>query len=238
MLFDMQVFYLSKLELGHTQVIFPEEESRHLSKVLRKKPGDLVQATNGRGFLATLQLEVVLPKTCKAQVVSQHQEAENIFKVHIAIAPTKSIDRMEWFLEKATEIGIHRISPIICEHSERKMLKTERLRKILIAAMKQSQRTYLPVLDEAVSFSAFVQSANDNQKFIAHCADFPKQNFKNAIAPKRNVCVLIGPEGDFSHSEIEQAQQAGFLGVSLSEKRLRTETAAWVVTHIALLANG
>lgn len=238
MLFDMQVFYLPQLEPNQTQVSFPEEESRHLSKVLRKKKGDLVQATNGRGHLATLQLESVMPKSCKGQVVSKHQEAPDPFKVHIAIAPTKSIDRMELFLEKATEIGVHHFSPIVCAHSERKVLKTERLEKILIAAMKQSQRTYLPVLDEVTSFENFIQSVKAKQKFIAHCADFPKVNLKEAIKPQTDICILIGPEGDFSPIEIELAQQAGFVAVSLSEKRLRTETAAWVAGHIALLANG
>lgn len=237
MLFDMQVFYLPQLEPDQTQVSFPEEESRHLNKVLRKKTGDLVQATNGRGLLATLQLESVMPKSCKGQVVSKHTDDEDTFKVHIAIAPTKSIDRMEWFLEKATEIGVHHISPILCVHSERKVLKTERLEKILIAAMKQSQRTYLPVLDEVTSFENFIQSVKSEQKFIAHCADLPKVNFKTVVTPLTDVCVLIGPEGDFSPNEIELAQQAGFVAVSLSEKRLRTETAAWVAGHIALLAN-
>lgn len=237
MLFDMQVFYLPQLEPDQTQVSFPEEESRHLSKVLRKKTGDLVQATNGRGLLATLQLESVMPKSCKGQVVSKYTDDEDTFKVHIAIAPTKSIDRMELFLEKATEIGVHHISPILCVHSERKVLKTERLEKILIAAMKQSQRTYLPVLDEITSFENFIQSVKAEQKFIAHCADLPKVNFKTAVTPHNDVCVLIGPEGDFSPNEIELAQQSGFVAVSLSEKRLRTETAAWVAGHIALLAN-
>lgn len=237
MLFNMQVFYLPQLEPDQTQVTFPEEESRHLSKVLRKKTGDLVQATNGMGLLATILMESVMPKSCKGQVVSKHSEAEDTFKVHIAIAPTKSMERMELFLEKATEIGVHQISPILCAHSERKVLKTERLEKILIAAMKQSQRTYLPVLDEVTSFENFIQSVKAQQKFIAHCADLPKVNLKTSITPHTNVCVLIGPEGDFSLNEIEIAQQAGFLAVSLSDKRLRTETAAWVAAHIALLAN-
>lgn len=233
----MQTFYLSGITEPPKTVVFPPDESRHLAKVLRKKTGDKVLLTNGHGLLMTVELTEINTKSCKALVTDHTTEPKDSFSIHIAIAPTKSIERFEWFLEKATEIGIHRISPIICEHSERKVLKTDRLHKILVAAMKQSQRTYLPVLEAPSSFDDFIKAARADQKLIAHCDNSSKQDLKKVIQKGAQVCLLIGPEGDFSPAEIEKAHAAGFQPVSLGEKRLRTETAALMGCHTVVLMN-
>jgi len=156
--------------------------------------------------------------------------------LHLAVAPTKNIDRFEWFLEKATEIGVNEITPIICEHSERKVLKMDRLQKVVQSAMKQSLRTYLPILHEPVPFKDLMEKDHSGILFIAHCQEEEKLELKRRVAPDKKITILIGPEGDFSPSEIDLAYEKGFLSVSLGESRLRTETAAiYACTTVAVL---
>lgn len=233
----MQLFYQPDITQDTTQIVFDSEESRHLVKVLRKKPGDAIWVTNGAGSLFTCEIDLISHKTTTAKVTGHHLENPEPYHLHVAIAPTKSADRLEWFLEKATEIGIHRITPIICDHSERTNLKTDRLEKIVEAAMKQSLRCFLPKIDKPVSFQNFILENSDADKFVAHCADKEKQLLKNLLLPHRDVLILIGPEGDFSENEIKLALNAGFKPVSLGEKRLRTETAALAACHTVALVN-
>ena len=159
------------------------------------------------------------------------------FRVHIAIAPTKNIERIEWFLEKATEIGINRVTPLLCRFSERKEIKAERLEKVMISAMKQSLKAYLPQLDELTRFNEFIQQPFDGQKYIAHCDNQHRDLLRNKVIPGQNYLILIGPEGDFSTEEIELALKHGFQPVSLGESRLRTETAGLVACHTVNLLN-
>lgn len=233
----MQLFYQPDIAQDATQIVFDSEESRHLVKVLRKKPGDVIWVTNGAGSLFTCEIDLISSKTATAKVLKHSLENPESYHLHIAIAPTKSTDRLEWFLEKATEIGIHRITPIICDHSERTNLKIERLEKIVEAAMKQSLRCYLPKIDKPISFQNFISEKSEADKFVAHCVDTDKQLLKNSLLPHRAILILIGPEGDFSEKEINLALNAGFKPVSLGEKRLRTETAALVACHTAALIN-
>ncbi|MDT8414008.1 MAG: 16S rRNA (uracil(1498)-N(3))-methyltransferase [Flavobacteriaceae bacterium] len=233
----MQLFYQPELDQTHTNCLFPAAESLHLAKVLRKKSGDVVQVTNGKGYLFDVQLTHINPKQSVGEIVRTHFEAPDAFHLHLAVAPTKSMDRFEWFLEKATEIGIHEITPIICENSERKVIKIERLQKILQAAMKQSLRSYLPQLNEPVSLSTLLENVQASQRFIAYCGDAGQKPLTGLVKPKTAVLLLIGPEGDFSEKEIDMATHHNFDAVTFGEKRLRTETAALVGCHIVNLAN-
>jgi 16S rRNA (uracil1498-N3)-methyltransferase len=155
----------------------------------------------------------------------------------LAVAPTKMNERYEWFLEKATEIGLQEITPIICEHSERKVIKTDRFQKILESAMKQSLHYYLPKLNEPISFRDFINKENKGQKFIAHCEETDKKSLKNELKTNQDITVLIGPEGDFSVKEIQSALEQNYIPVSLGQTRLRTETAAVVACHSVIFKN-
>ena len=159
------------------------------------------------------------------------------FYTHIVVAPTKMNDRLEWFLEKATEIGVHEITPIICDHSERKVYKIDRAEKIIQAAMKQSLHYYIPKINEPISFAQFVKSNFEGQKFIAHCEETDKKSLKSVLKPNQNIIMLIGPEGDFSEKEITLALENDFTAVSLGNTRLRTETAAIVACHSVVFVN-
>lgn len=221
----MQLFYNPSLDNSFKQFFFSPEESKHIVKVLRKKEGDFLSITNGRGYLFEAKVLEANPKKCKAQIVSEEKTIQGLHTLHIAIAPTKMNDRFEWFLEKATEIGINEITPILCEHSERKVIKSERLEKVLQSAMKQSLQTYLPKLNPMVTFGEFVQSARAELKFVAHCHKGEKLELKRRVQADKNVIILIGPEGDFSKEEVDMATEHGFWSISLGRNRLRTETA-------------
>lgn len=221
----MQLFYNPSLDNSFKQFFFSPEESKHIVKVLRKKEGDFLNITNGRGYLFEAKVLEANPKKCKAQIVSEEKTIQRLHTLHIAIAPTKMNDRFEWFLEKATEIGINEITPILCEHSERKVIKSERLEKVLQSAMKQSLQTYLPKLNPMVTFGEFVQSARAELKFVAHCHKGEKLELKRRVQADKNVIILIGPEGDFSKEEVDMATEHGFWSISLGRNRLRTETA-------------
>lgn len=233
----MQLFYTNTLQEGDTVYSFDKEESKHIIKVLRKKEGDILFVTNGLGFLFKTEIILATEKKCTVSILSKEQKERDTYHIHLAVAPTKMNERYEWFLEKATEIGIHEITPIICDHSERKVLKTERFEKILQSAMKQSNQYYLPKLNAPVSFKDFMNTKQQGNLYIAHCEETNKTGLKDCITVKENYILLIGPEGDFSTKEIETALQNGYQPVSLGNTRLRTETAGIVACHTFVLAN-
>ena len=233
----MQLFYNPNIDESTEQFSFSKEESRHISKVLRKNIGDLLTITNGNGWLFEAEIISADLKNCVAIIVSKELKPKKEYSLHLAVAPTKMNDRYEWFLEKATEIGIDSITPIICDHSERKIIKEERFKKILQSAMKQSLQCYLPKLNTAITFKEFIQQSFSGQLFIAHCEESDKKSLKNQINPNQDITILIGPEGDFSSKEIEMATNHKFLPVALGDTRLRTETAAIVSCHSIAFAN-
>ncbi len=234
----MQLFYNKDITSTDSQFTFDKTESRHIVKALRKKEGDLLHITNGKNELLTVQILLANDKRCLVEVVNTEAKPKPWnYKLHIAIAPTKNNDRLEWFLEKATEIGIDEITPIICSNSERTVLKTERLDKILQSAMKQSLKFVLPKLHEPIKFSDFIKQDFDGDLYIAHCEELDKKPFAKTIKTNTNIVILIGPEGDFSPAEIEKALEHKFSPVTLGESRLRTETAGVVVTQTVALIN-
>ncbi|MGP1993401.1 16S rRNA (uracil(1498)-N(3))-methyltransferase [Zobellia laminariae] len=235
----MQLFYNPDLDKSISQFTFSQEESRHIVKVLRKTEGDILHITNGKGYIFESEILLADQKRCKAQIVSTKKKHAKAHWLHIVVAPTKNNDRFEWFLEKATEIGVNEITPIFCERSERKVIKKERLEKVIQSAMKQSLRTYLPKLNDAISFKDFMEQEQNGLLFIAHCEEEEKVDLKRRVAPDKDITILIGPEGDFSQNEISNAYEKGFLPVSLGEYRLRTETAAIVAcTTVNMINNG
>ena len=233
----MQLFYNSEIKNGDSTFFFDKEESKHIVKVLRKKESDKIFITNGLGYLFESEIILASEKKCEVKIIKETFQQPDTFYTHIAVAPTKMNDRLEWFLEKATEIGIHEITPIICDHSERKIYKIDRAEKIIQAAMKQSLHYYLPKINEPISLSHFVKSNIDGQKFIAHCEETDKKSFQKEIAKNEKVTILIGPEGDFSTKEINLAIANQFIPVTLGNTRLRTETAALVACHTIALLN-
>lgn len=219
--------------------ILPLDESAHCVRVLRKKEGDAIYITDGKGHFFDAEIVEAHSKHCIVNIINTINEPklwEN--NLHIAFAPTKNMDRIEWFAEKATEIGIDRFTPLLCRHSERKEIKLPRIEKILVSAMKQSQKAFVPLLDEMTSFSEFVKQPFEGQKFIAHCYPQEKQLLKQAYKPATNVLILIGPEGDFSEDEVRMALVNGFEPISLGNSRLRTETAALVACNTIQIING
>lgn len=234
----MQLFYNPDLTKEDSEISFEKDESRHIVKVLRKKIGDTLELTNGKGYFFEATLMSTNPKQCIAQINSFKKEKPLPYSLHLAVAPTKLNDRFEWFLEKATEIGISEITPIICDHSERKVIKPERYEKIMVSAAKQSLKAYMPKLNNAISFSEFLTTIPLSKiNCIAHCEETKKQSLKDILKPAQDTLLLIGPEGDFSVGEIEQAVNAGFIPVTLGASRLRTETAAIVACHSVAFIN-
>ncbi|WP_396193710.1 16S rRNA (uracil(1498)-N(3))-methyltransferase [Flavobacterium sp.] len=233
----MQLFYNPSINETATFFVFDKEESKHIVKVLRKKEGDILFVTNGLGFLFTTEITIASDNKCTVKINSVEFQEKPKFHLHMAVAPTKMNERYEWFLEKATEIGIQEITPIICEHSERKIIKTDRFQKILESAMKQSLHYYLPKLNEPINFKEFIKKEYSGQKFIAHCEEADKKSLKNELQTEKDVLILIGPEGDFSVKEIQSALEQDFIPVSLGQTRLRTETAAVVACHSVVFKN-
>lgn len=223
----MQLFYTPDIDPALPNYILSEEESKHCIRVLRLAAGAEVQLVDGRGGLYTASILDAHPKRTVLQIISV-VEAFNkrSHYLHIAIAPTKNIERMEWFAEKATEIGIDEITPIICQRSERKELKVDRINKIITSAIKQSVKAYHPVLNEPVSLNHVLTKPFGGQKFIAHCERGPKVTLSSALDKYGSYLILIGPEGDFTPAEINDAVQNGYKPITLGESRLRTETAA------------
>ncbi|MDG1823798.1 MAG: 16S rRNA (uracil(1498)-N(3))-methyltransferase [Flavobacteriaceae bacterium] len=231
----MQQFYLSSLSKNDTEIHFDKNESKHLSKVLRKKVGDSITITNGIGYRFSATLSHVNHNACTAIINQCMEISPDPYKLHIFIAPTKSNDRMDWFVEKATEIGVHAITPIICQRSDRKVIKQERLQKIAVAAMKQSLGAYLPIIHPASDFSKSLNKV-EGTACIAHCQNTNKIAIDRVSFKEKSISIFIGPEGDFTPEEIQAAANANVTAVTLGEKRLRTETAGIIACHsISLL---
>ncbi len=235
----MQLFYNPLITETSKEIIFDKEESRHINKVLRKQEGAILNLTNGKGSFFKVKLLQSSPKRCIATVLEVSKQEPLPYSLHLAVAPTKLNDRYEWFLEKATEIGVTEITPIICDHSERKIIKLERFEKKIQSAMKQSLKAYLPKINNATSLSNFLemQQNNSNHKLIAHCEETDKKSLKKVLVPNSDTIILIGPEGDFSNNEIKQSIKSGFTPVTLGNSRLRTETAAIVACHSVAFIN-
>ncbi|MFI5219362.1 MAG: 16S rRNA (uracil(1498)-N(3))-methyltransferase [Bacteroidia bacterium] len=232
----MQLFYCPNI--NSDLHFFSEEEAEHCIGVLRHKKGDVVHLVDGEGGLYKAEIIIAEKKNCEVRILeTQKETGRRNYSLHIAIAPTKNIDRLEFFLEKTTEIGIDEITPIICEHSERKEIKRERLNKILVAAMKQSVKAYLPELNSSIRFKDFVEQAKSPQKFICTCEVDKSSTLKNIYSKENDVLLLIGPEGDFSKEEIKFAESNGFKTISLGESRLRTETAGIVACSTIYFIN-
>lgn len=235
----MQLFYNPNIKPEDTSFIFDKIESKHIVKVLRKKVGDLLEVTNGNGHFFTTEIMLTSPSACKVKITNTRFQDPLPYKLHIAVAPTKLNDRYEWFLEKATEIGITSITPIICDHSERKVIKPERYERIIQSAMKQALHAYLPVLNPTISFNEFINLQQEIAavKLIAHCEPTQKETLKSCVHAGQEVIMLIGPEGDFSADEIEKALSSQFIPVTLGNSRLRTETAAIAAVHSIAFIN-
>ncbi len=232
----MQLFYNPSLDYSATQFVFSPEESKHIVRVLRKKEGDILHITNGKGYLFEAEIMVADQKKCKARIISTKKSIPKRYKLHLAVAPTKMNDRYEWFLEKATEIGVDEITPIICDNSERKTLKLERMERVLQSALKQSLQTVLPKLNPTIPLKTFFEGEHTGLKFIGHCDNGEKMELKRRVIADRDITILIGPEGDFSKEEIDTAKEKGFVPISLGNTRLRTETAAIVAcTTVAII---
>ncbi len=232
----MHLFYTP--DIATPEYTLSEEESKHSVRVLRLTVGDTIYLVDGKGGFYTAKIIESSPKACTVKIVAVQQEYEKRdYRLHVAIAPTKSIDRFEWFLEKATEIGVDELTPLLCEHSERKTVKHERLEKIVEAAMKQSLKAYYPIVNELTAFEQLIKTAQADKKLIAHCYNTPKPLLKNVIEPQKDVIILIGPEGDFSPKEVELAKQHGFSDISLGNSRLRTETAGVVACCTVWVGN-
>ena len=228
----MNLFYQPNINETSEDVSFNKEESRHISKVLRKVEGDTINLTNGKGFFFEAKLTNTNPKKCYALIVNVEKQEPLPYHLHLAVAPTKLNDRYEWFLEKATEIGVTEITPIICDHSERKVVNQERYNKIIQSAMKQSLKAYLPILNDAVPLKTFLAKEHSEEIMcIAHCEESDKHMLKNVIQNKKSTLILIGPEGDFSLNEIKSALSLEMTPISLGSSRLRTETAAVLACH-------
>lgn len=233
----MQLFYNPGIGQHAGTISFDREESKHISKVLRKKEGDTLMVTDGKGNLYTTAITGGNSNKIIAEIQKKATEEPRPYRLHLAVAPTKMNDRYAWFLEKATEIGIDEITPIICHHSERKTIKSNRFERVLQSAMKQSLHCTLPKLNRPITFSEFVKNAKDEQLFIAHCDTQKRKSLKNMVRPGKNISLLIGPEGDFSSDEITLAVQKNFAAASLGKNRLRTETAAIVACHTVSMIN-
>jgi 16S rRNA (uracil1498-N3)-methyltransferase len=215
-----------------------EEESKHIIRVLRLKKESFITLTNGSGNFYKVEIIDDNTKRCTVKVVEiEENVGKREFKLHIAIAPTKNIERFEWFLEKATEIGIEEITPIICRNSEREIIKTDRLNKVIISAMKQSLKAYCPKLNEPFTFTNFIKNQSAPAKFIAHCSSGEKFSLKEKYKSGNDILILIGPEGDFSPEEIKAAIDNGFQEIHLGQSRLRTETAGVVACQIVNFIN-
>ncbi len=232
----MHLFYTPDLQEDTYRL--SEDESKHCVRVLRLTEGDKLFLTNGKGMFCEAVITIAHPKGCLLNVVEKRADyMKREFQLTIAAAPTKNIDRYEWFLEKATEIGIDTIIPMISYYAERKEIKPERLEKVMISAIKQSIKAYLPRLEPLKSFMAVIQIPFTGQRFIAHCNEGEKVLLRDVVVKGADVLILVGPEGDFSKEEVELAIREGFIAVSLGESRLRTETAALVACNTVNLIN-
>ena len=233
----MQLFYIPDLNENSKTAIFSSDESRHLYKVLRKKVGDEVLITNGNHLMFIGNISAISKNNCEVEISKCEKKEKLGYSLHIVISILKSNERFEWFLEKASEIGITEITPVLCERTEKKFINEKRLNKVLISAMKQSLKANLPILNPIVKLKDYYKSNLSDQLFIAHCNESEKDFLISSVKPKENVTILIGPEGDFSKNEVEEAVKIGFKPVSLGNTRFRAETAAIIATHTVSIAN-
>lgn len=232
---EVRYFYTPDINTSNE---LPEEEAAHAVRVLRMTEGDEMVLMDGRGTFYKATVSAASSKRCMFTVQeAMPQERQWTGHLHLAMAPTKNMDRTEWFAEKATEIGFDELTFLNCRWSERKVIKNERIQKILVSAMKQSHKPELPVLNEMIDFKKFVQQPFQGQKFIAHCHEENLPELRSVMERDSDVLVLIGPEGDFSEEEVALARAHGFVGISLGKSRLRTETAALVAVHLMHLNN-
>jgi 16S rRNA (uracil1498-N3)-methyltransferase len=232
----MNLFYTPDIQNQFYQL--DEIESKHCIRVLRLKEEDIIHLIDGKGSLFKAKIIDAHPKRCTVECIETKTEFGKLnYKLHIALAPTKNMDRTEWFMEKCTEIGIHEFTPLLCQHSERKVVKHERLFKVITSAVKQSLKAYHPILNEQTKFSQLVTAPFDGEKYIAHCNKGEKTHLKNLYRANQNALILIGPEGDFSVEEVNLAKENGFQEITLGESRLRTETAGIVACNIISLEN-
>ncbi len=219
-------------------LILSQEESHHAVKVLRLRPGQQIAITNGHGKWFEGELTEANARACVVNIIRREEQPPRPFRLHMAVAPTKNIDRFEWFLEKATECGIDEITPIFCENSERHVVKPERLEKVLVAAMKQSLRAYLPVLNPPEKLHDFLKKEAQGTKLIAHCGQGERNTIISTYISGQDAWILIGPEGDFSKVEVKAALEAGYAPITLGQHRLRTETAALALCINLNFVNG
>ncbi len=235
----MQLFFSNDIRDEHAW--FSEEEARHCLQALRKKEGDTIHFVNGTGGMFAGQIEESGKKNLVVKITETlRSDAPPAARLHLAVAPVKNMERFEWFLEKATEIGVGEITPLHCEHSERTKIRLDRMEKIVLSAMKQCLITWLPKLNELTDFERFMkkmEAPGDDLRFIPNCHRDNYPSLKNNCLPGRDVTILIGPEGDFSLKEIALAERHGFQSVGLGKNRLRTETAGIVACHIFNLIN-
>ncbi len=230
----MNLFYQPDLPAGALHL--DEDESRHAIKVLRLEAGDLLDVTDGKGILYKCRITKADSKKCGFDIIEKIIQNKRSYSIHIAIAPTKNADRIEWFVEKAVELGVDQISFVLCQKSERKNINIERVQKVAISAMKQSQQSALPILSPLLPFKQIV-SDNADQKFIAYVDQENSDHLKDNVTKGKNYLILVGPEGDFSNEELALAFQNGFIKISLGPNRLRTETAGLAACHILNLVN-
>lgn len=232
----MRLFYAENIVMPN--FTFEQEESKHIKKVLRLKKGDKILLTDGLGYFYEAEIEDDSTKLCQVKILKKEFQAKHKYDLHVAIAPTKNIDRFEWFLEKATEIGIDEITPLVTKNSERKQIKYERLKKVVEAAMKQSYKAHHPILNPLIDFEDFIKKDfSYDIQCMAHCYSGEKQGLKQLLKSEQSVLIMIGPEGDFSIEEVEKASAKNIIPLSLGAYRLRTETAGVASVHAVAFIN-
>lgn len=232
----MQIFYAPDMIGGVYEL--SKEESKHAIRVLRLRKGDEIILADGNGNLFRSKIINDNHNACIAEEIERiHKKKTRDFRIHIAIAPTKNIDRFEWMIEKCTEMGVDEITPIITRHSERSAIKMDRLNRITVSAVKQSINAYIPKINDIVEFNTFIAKVKEDIRLIAHCNETKKESIYKACRGQKDCIVFIGPEGDFSMEEVELAIEKGFIPVTLGENRLRTETAGILACHSIIIAN-
>ncbi len=231
----MQLFYCSTL--SDDNYYLNPVESNHCVKVLRKQEGDTIHLIDGIGSFYEAKISIASSKKVGFKILKSWKEKKRNYNLHIAIAPTKNIDRMKWFVEKATEVGVDEITPIICEKSERRILNNDRLEKVILSACKQSIKAKIPILNQAVKFDAFISSLDliESDAYIAHCFDGEKI-LCSKISSKKSI-IIIGPEGDFTPDELDKSKSQGIVPISFGSSRLRTETAGIIAATTLAIAN-
>ena len=231
----MHLFYQPDIDAG--KAFLDTDESGHCTKVLRLKNGDFIHVTDGKGSIHTCRITKADPKKSLFEIVESKAIPAKDFFIHVAIAPTKSPDRLEWFVEKSVELGIDKISTILCSQSERKTVRTDRLHRKAVGAMKQSLKSRTPEISGLTSLSDLLADHSEPQKYIACINELPRPHLLNLAKKGGRYLILIGPEGDFSQKEVSSATSIGFKPVSLGNNRLRTETAGLAACHILNLIN-